>query len=92
MTALREAAAAWLAVPGVRQWEPGEVTLDEVRRPVAVGEWHVLRDADGRVAALRLLWQDEQVWGPPPPVAAYVHGLMVAARCCGTGIGAALLR
>lgn len=76
----------------MRQWEPGEVTLDEVRRQVATGQWHVLRDAGGLVAALRLLWQDEQVWGAQPPVAAYVHGLVVAERRRGAGIGAALLR
>jgi len=92
LLALREAAAAWLAARGVRQWEPGEVDLDEVRRQVAAGEWHVLRDGDGPVAALRLLWHDEQVWGPQPPVAGYVHGLVVAERRRGCGTGAALLR
>jgi len=72
----------------VRQWEPGKVTLDEVRRQVAAGEWHVLRDDDGPVDALRLLWQDEQVWGPQPAVAGYV----VAGRRRGAGTGAALLQ
>jgi len=85
-------ALAWLAARGVRQWEPGEVTLDEVRRQVAAGEWHGLRDDDGPVAALRLLWQDEQVWGPQPAVAGYVHGLVVAGRRRGAGTGAALLQ
>lgn len=81
-----------LAGRGVRQWEPGKVSLDEVRRQVAAGKSHVLRDADGPVAALRLLWQDEQAWGPQPAVAGYVHGLVVAGRRRGSGTGAALLQ
>lgn len=92
LLAMREGAAAWLATRGVRQWEPGELGLDEVRGQVEAGEWHVLRDAQAPVAALRLLWQDQQVWGPQPPVAAYVHGLMVTEQRRGTGLGSSLLR
>jgi hypothetical protein len=29
---------------GLRQWEPAEVTVDEVRKQVQAGEWYVLRD------------------------------------------------
>lgn len=92
LLALREAAAAWLAARGVRQWEPGEVTLAEVREQVEAGQWHVLRENAMPVAGLRLLWEDEEVWGPQPPVAAYVHGLMVAEQHRGAGLGASLLR
>jgi len=92
LLALREAAAAWLAARGVRQWEPGEVTLDEIRRQIEAGQWHVLRENGSPVAALRLLWQDDDVWGPQPPDAAYVHGLVVAEQRRGAGIGAGLLR
>jgi len=91
LLALREAAAVWLAARGVRGWEPGEVGLDEVRGQVEAGQWHVLRDGGGPVAALRLLWQDEAVWGAQAPEAAYVHGLVVAAEHRGTGVGSALL-
>lgn len=38
LLALREAAAAWLAARGIRQWEPGEVTLRQVEGQVAAGE------------------------------------------------------
>ena len=89
---LREAAAAWLAAGGVRQWEPGEVGVDDVRAQAAAGEWHVLREGADPVAALRLLWRDEEVWGPQPPTAAYVHGLVVDRREAGRGLGAGLLR
>lgn len=92
LLALREAAAGWLATRGIRQWEPGEVTVEEVRGQVEAGQWHVVREAGAPVAALRLLWQDELVWGPQPPVAAYVHGLVVSQRHHGEGVGTALLR
>jgi len=89
---LREAAADWLAGRGVRQWEPGEVGLEEVRSQVDAGHWHVVREDGVPVGALRLLWQDEHVWGPQPPVAGYVHGLVVSQRHHGLGLGSGLLQ
>ena len=91
LLALREAAASWLVGRGVRQWEPGEVTLQQVRDQVAAGEWFVARCGESVVGALRLLWQDEQIWGPQPPDAAYVHGLVVDRAHAGLGLGRALL-
>jgi ribosomal protein S18 acetylase RimI-like enzyme len=91
LLALREAAAAWLADRGIRQWQPGEASLADVRHQVQAGEWHVVREAEAPAAALRLLWQDEPVWGPQPPVAAYVHGLVVGQRHHGLGLGSAML-
>jgi GNAT superfamily N-acetyltransferase len=88
---LREAAAAWLMSRGLQQWQPGEVTIDEVRTQIEVGEWHVLRDEGGVVAGLRLLWQDELIWGNQPPVASYVHGMVTHRRLAGRGVGAELL-
>jgi len=89
---LREQAAAWLTARGVRQWEPGEVGIEVFRAQVQAGQWHVLRDGSGLVGALRLLGEDELIWGPQPPVAAYVHGLMVAEQHRGLGVGVDLLR
>lgn len=91
LLALREAAAAWLTRRGIRQWEPGEVGIDEVHRQVASGEWHVRREGRQIIAALRLAWQDEAIWGPQPPVAAYIHGLVIERRYAGAGLGSALL-
>jgi len=87
LLALREAAASWLVGRGVRQWEPGEVTLQQVRDQVTAGEWFVARCGESVVGALRLLWQDEQMWGPQPPDAAYVHGLVVRPRSLGPRVG-----
>jgi len=52
----------------------------------------VVRENGAPVAALRLLWQDERIWGPQPPTAGYVHGLVVSQRHHGMGVGSALLR
>lgn len=43
------------------------------------------------VGALRLVWDDEPVWGPQPPDAAYVHGLVIDRRHAGQGLGRSLL-
>lgn len=91
LLALREAAAAWLTGRGIRQWQPGEVSIDDVHRQVPAGEWHVHRENDQIAGALRLLWQDEAIWGPQRPVAAYVHGLVIDRRYAGAGLGSALL-
>ena len=92
LLALREAAASWLASRGIRQWDSGEVAVEEVRDQIEAGQWHVVRENGAPVAALRLLWQDEQVWGPQPPDAAYVHGLVVSQQHHSLGMGSALLR
>jgi GNAT superfamily N-acetyltransferase len=92
LLAMREEAARWLQSRGIEQWTPGEVSLDEVRGQVDAGEWFVLRRNGSPVAGLRLLAADDQMWGPRPTDAAYVHGLVVDRRCAGERLGAALLR
>ncbi len=87
---LRDTAAQWLLHRGIEQWAPGEVDAAVVEAQIGAGEWHVVRAAGGVVAALRLLWTDAFVWGDQPPVAGYVHGLVVDRRH-GRGTGARLL-
>jgi GNAT superfamily N-acetyltransferase len=90
--ALRHELEDWLESKGVEQWGRGEVLLSDVLRQVAAGEWHVVRAApDVLVAALRLLWSDEQVWQEQNTYAAYVHGLMVARTGDVQGLGGRLL-
>lgn len=89
LLALREQAAAWLDGRGIRQWEPGEVDLPQVRRQVEAGEWHVAREGGAPVAALRLLEQDDAIWGPRPAEGVYVHGLVVDRRRAGEDLGGA---
>ncbi len=88
---LREQAAGWLQDKGVRQWLPGEVSLDEICQQVVDGQWFVLRRAGTLVAGLRLLAADEPAWRLQPANAAYLHGLVVDRRHAGEELGAALL-
>lgn len=90
---MRESAARWLLSKGVRQWEPGEVTLAEVVQQVHDRQWWVLRGGGRLRGALRLLDEDPATWLEPGSEAAlYVHGLVVARDESGAALGAALLR
>src|SRR4051794_2643720 len=51
----RDEAARWQLAGGVRQWQPGEVSAEQIRRELARREWHILCAGSG-IAALRLLW------------------------------------
>lgn len=88
---LREAAAAWIRGKGVRQWEPGEVTVEQIRVQIAAGEWFVHRPGGEIAGALRLLWSDPEVWGGRSDDAAYIHGLVIDRRFAGEGLGGRLL-
>ncbi|MFJ5774367.1 GNAT family N-acetyltransferase [Streptomyces sp. NPDC093094] len=90
---LRDDAARWMLAQGVTgQWQPGELDEDHFRRVMTSGEvW--LAEADGRPAgAWELWWTDEDAWGPQPPVAGYVHRLMVDRRSTPPGTGRLLLQ
>lgn len=90
---LRDDAARWMLARGVtNQWRPGQLGEDHFRRTMASGEvW--LAESDGRVTgAWELWWEDEDAWGPQPPVAGYVHRLMVDRGNARPGTGRSLLR
>lgn len=90
---LRDDAARWMLAHGITgQWRPGELGEDHFRRVMRSGEvW--LAEADGRAAgAWELWWEDEDAWGPQPPVAGYVHRLMVDRARTVPGAGRLLLR
>ncbi|SOD86530.1 GNAT family N-acetyltransferase [Streptomyces sp. Ag109_G2-15] len=74
------------------QWRPGELDESHFRRILASGEvW--LAEADGRLAgAWELWWEDEDAWGPQPPVAGYVYRLMVDRGSAPPGTGRPLLQ
>ncbi|WP_128381066.1 GNAT family N-acetyltransferase [Streptomyces cavernae] len=90
---LRDDAARWMLARGITgQWRPGELDEDHFRRIMAHGEvW--LAQADGRVTgAWELWWEDEAAWGTQPPVAGYVHRLMIDRGTAARGTGRLLLR
>ncbi|WP_338692580.1 GNAT family N-acetyltransferase [Streptomyces sp. Q6] len=75
---LRDDAARWMLAQGITgQWQPGQLDENHFRQSMARGEvW--LAEADDRVAgAWEVWWEDEDAWGSQPPVAGYVHRLMV---------------
>ena len=89
---LRDDAARWMLSRGITgQWQPGQLDENHFRRAMTGGEvW--LAEADGRVAgAWELWWADEDAWGPQPPVAGYVHRLMVDRGIAPPGTGRSLL-
>ncbi|MFF8536490.1 GNAT family N-acetyltransferase [Streptomyces sp. SAS_267] len=90
---LRDDAAHWMLAHGITgQWQPGQLDEEHFRRAMTRGEvW--IAEADGRVAgAWELWWEDEDAWGPQPPVAGYVHRLMVDRSSARPGTGRLLLR
>ncbi len=75
---LRDDAARWMLAKGINgQWQPGELDEDYFRRIMASGEVWLAETADYVAGAWELWWDDEDAWGPQPPVAGYVHRLMV---------------
>ncbi|MEU8761548.1 GNAT family N-acetyltransferase [Streptomyces sp. NPDC048659] len=90
---LRDAAARWMLARGVTgQWLPGELGEDHFRRVLERDEVWLAEDAGRVVGAWELWWRDEAAWGPQPPVAGYVHRLMVDREAAAPGTGRLLLR
>ncbi|GAA2280522.1 MULTISPECIES: GNAT family N-acetyltransferase [Kitasatospora] len=90
---LRDDAARWMLARGITgQWRPGELAEGHFRQVMAQGEvW--LAEAGGRIAGVwELWWEDEAAWGSQPPVAGYVHRLMVDRGTAAPGTGRLLLR
>lgn len=90
---LRDDAARWMLTRGITgQWQPGELDEDHFSRVMTEGEvW--LAEADAGIAgAWELWWADEAAWGSQPPVAGYVHRLMVDRSIAAPGTGRLLLR
>ncbi|MCX4551506.1 GNAT family N-acetyltransferase [Streptomyces sp. NBC_01387] len=91
LAAMYDRAAHWMRENGIDQWRPGEKDTEHFLQRMKEGEvW--LAEADGhRVGAYELWWDDEEAWGVQPPVAGYVHRLMVDRRYAPAGTGRILL-
>ncbi|WP_370413166.1 N-acetyltransferase family protein [Streptomyces fradiae] len=96
---LRDAAARWMLARGVtRQWQPGELDEDHFRRVIAGdGEvWLAESESESAgggavVGAWELWWDDEAAWGAQPPMAGYIHRLMIDRTTAAPGTGRRLL-
>ncbi|MGW1865088.1 GNAT family N-acetyltransferase [Streptomyces mauvecolor] len=92
LTSLYDGAARWMLDNGIDQWQPGGKDAEHFRLRMEEGEVWLARTAGGEVVgAYELWWQDEPAWGPQPPVAGYVHRLMVDRAAAPAGTGRALL-
>ncbi|MGW7426397.1 GNAT family N-acetyltransferase [Streptomyces sp. NPDC054813] len=90
---LRDDAARWMLAQGVTgQWQPGELDEGHFRQVMTSGEVWVAEAAERLVGAWELWWADEDAWGPQPPLAGYVHRLMVDRTSAAPGTGQLLLQ
>ncbi|GAA2774187.1 GNAT family N-acetyltransferase [Streptomyces showdoensis] len=89
---LRDDAARWMLAGGITgQWRPGELDEEHFRRIMGRDEVWLAESAGHVVGAWELWWRDEDAWGPQPPVAGYVHRLMVDRVTAAPGTGRRLL-
>ncbi|MFB6618351.1 GNAT family N-acetyltransferase [Streptomyces sp. NPDC085524] len=92
LVALYDRAARWMRANGIDQWKPGDKDADHFRARMRDGEVWLAGDSDGRViGAYELWWSDEEAWGVQPPVAGYVHRLMVEREAAPAGSGRRML-
>lgn len=89
--ALRRSLEEWMAARGIDQWPVGSVPVERIAAQVAAGDWWVVRDGEGVRGTVRVITSDPEYWGDDDAPALYVHGLMVARRASGTGLGRALV-
>ncbi|MER0445253.1 GNAT family N-acetyltransferase [Streptomyces sp. Edi4] len=91
LTALYDGAARWMRERGIDQWQPGGKDAAHFRLRMREGEVWLARAGSAVVGACELWWRDEPAWGEQPPVAGYVHRLMVDRATAPRGTGRALL-
>ncbi|MFI6420821.1 GNAT family N-acetyltransferase [Streptomyces sp. NPDC050842] len=83
--------AHWMVRNGIDQWKPGAKNAEHFRGRIAGGEVWLAFHEGRAVGAYELWWDDEQAWGPQPPVAGYVHRLMTDRDAAPAGTGRVLL-
>ncbi|MEU8776174.1 GNAT family N-acetyltransferase [Streptomyces sp. NPDC048606] len=89
---LYDRAARWILARGIEQWKPGDKDEAHFRARMRDGEVWLAQDADGHVVGgYELWWADEEAWGVQPPVAGYVHRLMVEREAAPPGTGMRML-
>ncbi|MDT0344548.1 N-acetyltransferase [Streptomyces litchfieldiae] len=90
---LRDTAARWQMERGIDQWRPGELGEDHFRARLREGEvWLATIGPDGPlVGAWELWWDDPGAWGEQPPVAGYIHRLMIDRRTAPPAAGRRML-
>ncbi|WP_055701133.1 MULTISPECIES: GNAT family N-acetyltransferase [Streptomyces] len=79
LAGLYDDAARWMLERGIDQWQPGGKDERHFGRLIdsAAQEVWLAHDGGEVAGAYEVWWDDEPAWGPQPPVAGYVHRLMV---------------
>ncbi|WP_050515020.1 GNAT family N-acetyltransferase [Streptomyces rimosus] len=91
LVALYDGAARWMQGRGVDQWTPGERDAAHFRLHIKQDEVWFAELHGEIVGAWELWWEDLPAWGPQPPVAGYLHRLMVDRDRAPAGTGRAML-
>ncbi|MCX5390299.1 GNAT family N-acetyltransferase [Streptomyces sp. NBC_00094] len=91
LVGLFDGLAHWMVRNGIDQWKPGAKSAEHFRGRIADGEVWLALDGGRAFGAYELWWEDEQAWGPQPPVAGYVHRLMTDREAAPAGAGRVLL-
>ena len=74
-----------------RAWGAPPHPIEEVYKDIEAGNIYIARLGNNPVGTLKLVWEDEVIWGKQPPIAAYVHQLAVASGYHGLDLGKQLL-
>lgn len=93
MVGFRREAEEWLAERGIQQWTPKWVSVgdEKLERATRQGRaWVAELDGDV-VATVTLGGPDEDLWSVEDGPALYLYKLMVARRCAGNDLGAAII-
>jgi GNAT superfamily N-acetyltransferase len=77
-------AAEWLRSRGIEQW-PSPYPAEWVAPSIERGETYLVRENGEVAGTITLRWEDPAFWGEQPPVAGYVHGVVVRRGFAGRG-------
>ncbi|MEV8564358.1 GNAT family N-acetyltransferase [Streptomyces sp. NPDC051322] len=91
LAAMYDRAARWMQGRELDQWKPGEKDAEHFLLRMKEGEVWLAEAGEHLAGAYELWWDDEEAWGVQPPVAGYVHRLMVDRRYAPPGTGRILL-
>lgn len=72
-------------------WDSVPYSVEELQEQIVKGNTYAVWLDGTLVATLRLLWENEMMWGDQPPIAAYAHQLAVKDGYHGHNIGSQLL-
>lgn len=89
--ALRNDLARWMRRQGIRQWRPGEVSVEWIELCIAFGLVHVISHDERVIGSVTIVWDDPLIWGERPEPAGYIHMLMLDRLFAGHGIGRSIL-